>query len=157
MPAEWEDHEATWIGWPHNASDWPGKFSVIPWVFGEIVRKLSMGERVRILVHSARHEAGARRLLQRVHADLSQVEFFRFPTNRNWTRDFGPMFVQRAGAEPQLAVVNFKFNAWAIAVRASMLPPASKTGACATGSLAFSGRAMEYTVPERHSGLSVDS
>ena len=25
MPAEWEKHEATWLGWPHNASDWPGK------------------------------------------------------------------------------------------------------------------------------------
>ncbi|MDQ2869547.1 MAG: agmatine deiminase family protein, partial [Acidobacteriota bacterium] len=25
MPAEWEPHEATWIGWPHNASDWPGR------------------------------------------------------------------------------------------------------------------------------------
>ena len=30
MPAEWEPHEATWIGWPHNASDWPGKFASIP-------------------------------------------------------------------------------------------------------------------------------
>ena len=23
MPAEWEPHEATWLGWPHNESDWP--------------------------------------------------------------------------------------------------------------------------------------
>ncbi|HXF99131.1 MAG TPA: agmatine deiminase family protein [Bacteroidota bacterium] len=113
MPAEWEQHEATWIGWPHNRSDWPGKFPVIPWVFGEIVRKLSVGERVRILVNSREHEASARRLLMRVHADLSQVEFFRFPTNRNWTRDFGPMFVKRDEPEPELAVVNFTFNAWA--------------------------------------------
>ena len=25
MPAEWEKHEATWLGWPHNAGDWPGE------------------------------------------------------------------------------------------------------------------------------------
>ena len=41
MPAEWEPHEATWIAWPHNRSDWPGRFAPIPWVYGEIVRKLS--------------------------------------------------------------------------------------------------------------------
>ncbi|MBX2992351.1 MAG: agmatine deiminase family protein [Bacteroidetes bacterium] len=110
MPAEWEEHEATWIGWPHNKSDWPGKFSIIPWVFGEIVRKLSAGEIVRIIVNSKEHEANARRLLRRVHADMSQIEFFRFPTNRGWTRDFGPMFVRN---ESEVAVTNFKFNAWA--------------------------------------------
>ena len=33
MPAEWEPHEATWIAWPHNREDWPGRFSPIPWVY----------------------------------------------------------------------------------------------------------------------------
>ncbi len=113
MPAEWEEHDATWIGWPHNKSDWPGKFSAIPWVFGEIVRKLSVGEVIRIIVNSKEHEAGARRLLKRVHADLSQAEFFRFPTNRGWTRDFGPMFVKRAEPDTEVAVTGFMFNAWA--------------------------------------------
>jgi agmatine/peptidylarginine deiminase len=46
MPAEWEKHEATWLGWPHNASDWPGKFETIPWVYGEMVRKISAGEKI---------------------------------------------------------------------------------------------------------------
>ena len=50
MPAEWEPHEATWLAWPHHRSDWPGKFAPIPWVYGEIVRQLAPGERVRILV-----------------------------------------------------------------------------------------------------------
>ena len=27
MPAEWEPHEATWLGWSHNVSDWPGRFA----------------------------------------------------------------------------------------------------------------------------------
>ena len=54
MPAEWEPHEATWIAWPHNEDDWPGRFEPIPWVYGEIVRKLSQVERVRILVAERR-------------------------------------------------------------------------------------------------------
>ena len=60
MPAEWEPHEATWLGWPHNADDWPGKLATIHWVYGEIVRKLADGERVRILVQSRTHEDRAR-------------------------------------------------------------------------------------------------
>ncbi|MEX2155666.1 MAG: agmatine deiminase family protein [Gemmatimonadales bacterium] len=122
MPAEWEPHAATWIGWPHNASDWPGKFPPIPWVYGEIVRTLAPGERVRILVNSVAHEKQARRVLGKVGVDLERVQFIRFPTNRGWTRDFGPMFV-RSSADPgrkpgddrsaALVIARFHFNAWA--------------------------------------------
>ena len=52
LPAEWEKHQATWIGWPYNKSDWPGKFSPILWVYAEIVKYISRGEIVRIVVHS---------------------------------------------------------------------------------------------------------
>jgi agmatine deiminase len=113
MPAEWEPHEATWIGWPHNRYDWPGKFAAIPWVYGEIVRKIGAGEIVRILVRSKAHEAKALRLLSRAGADLSRVAFFRFPTDRGWTRDFGPIFVRRERPKREVAVAGFGFNAWA--------------------------------------------
>ena len=113
MPAEWEPHEATWLGWPHNRTDWPGKFATIPWVYGEIVKKLAPGEIARVIVNSKEHEARAQRVLSRVGADLSRVEFFRFATNRSWTRDFGPMFVKRNGKPGEVAIVRFRFNAWA--------------------------------------------
>ncbi|MSV28116.1 MAG: agmatine deiminase family protein [Bryobacterales bacterium] len=110
MPAEWEPHEATWIAWPHNRLDWPGKFAAIPWVYGEIVRKLSQVERVRILVNDESAERAARRILKRVGAALDAVEFFRLPTDRVWTRDFGPIFVIKAG---ETAITNWVFNGWA--------------------------------------------
>jgi len=114
FPAEWEPHHATWIAWPHNASDWPGKLAPIPWVYGEIVRRLAPGELVRILVNSARHERQARRVLEKVGLEPSRVEYFRFPTNRGWTRDFGPLFVRRDAPPPaELAIARFRFNAWA--------------------------------------------
>src|SRR6266536_1388252 len=94
MPAEWEPHEATWLAWPHNRDDWPGRFAPIPWVYGEIVRKLARVERVRILVQDHRLEQQARRILERVGAPLESVEFLVCPTNRVWTRDYGPIFVQ---------------------------------------------------------------
>jgi agmatine deiminase len=113
MPAEWEPHHATWLGWPHNTSDWPGKFAPIPWVYGEIVRALAPGEIVRALVNSAVHERQARRVLERIGVDLARVEFIRFPTNRGWTRDFGPLFVRRTHPRPEVAIARFRFNAWA--------------------------------------------
>src|SRR6185436_18837362 len=113
MPAEWEPHDATWIGWPQNSSDWPGKLSAIQWVYGEIVRKLAPGEIVRIIVDSAAREKAARRLLENVGVDPGRVEFFRYATNRGWTRDFGPIFVRSEWPAPSLAIARFHFNAWA--------------------------------------------
>ena len=113
MPAEWEPHEATWLGWPHKVNDWPGKLATIHWVYGEIVRKLADGERVRILVQSRTHEERVRRVLTRVGADLSVVEFFRIATDRGWTRDFGPMFVTRDRPVSEVAIARFRFTAWA--------------------------------------------
>ena len=113
MPAEWERHHATWIGWPHNASDWPGRLGPIPWVYAEIVRKLAPGEIVRILVNSGPHQRKARSVLERAGVDLGRVEFFRFPTNRGWTRDFGPLFVRRPSPRADVAIARFRFNAWA--------------------------------------------
>jgi agmatine deiminase len=110
MPAEWEPHAATWLGWPHNKTDWPGKFEPIPWVYTEIVRHLVRGELVRVLVNSAGHRAQASKYLKRAEVDLARVEFLRFPTNRGWTRDFGPIFVRRGALR---AIARFHFNAWA--------------------------------------------
>jgi agmatine deiminase len=111
MPAEWEPHEATWLAWPHQASDWPGKLAPIPWVYGEVVRHLVRGERVRILVRDVVIEKRARALLKRVGVDLGQVDFFRIPTDRSWTRDFCPLFVK--GGDGTVGLTNWRFNGWA--------------------------------------------
>src|SRR5262245_28917256 len=94
MPAEWEPHEATWIAWPHTRTDWPGKFTPIPWVYGEFVRHLQLSEKVHILVDDATQEKRVRQLLAKIGVDLQQVRFFAFPTDRVWTRDYGPIFLK---------------------------------------------------------------
>jgi len=111
MPAEWEPHEATWLAWPHEITDWPGKFSPIPWVYGEIVRHLSRVERVRILVENAYAEEKARRVLRKCRAQMEAVQFFHVPTDRSWTRDYCPMFVRNA--EGERGILNWRFNGWA--------------------------------------------
>jgi len=111
MPAEWEPHEATWIAWPHNREDWPGRFAPIPWVYGEIVRKLSRVENVRILIEDRALERQARRVLSKAGANMDAVEFFTQRTNRVWTRDYGPLFIKDRRGE--VALTWWCFNAWA--------------------------------------------
>lgn len=113
MPAEWETHEATWLGWPHNETDWPGKLDTIRWVYGEMVRKITAGELVRLLVRHRDDERQARHYLKAAGCDLGRVEFIRHPTNRGWTRDTGPICVRRRRPTRDVAIVHFHFNAWA--------------------------------------------
>ena len=111
MPAEWEAHEATWLSWPHEVTDWPGKFAAIPWAFAEIVRHLSYVERVYLLVDSAEAERRVRLLLRKSDANLDAVIFFRVPTDRGWMRDSGPICVTNSAGE--VACNHFIFNGWA--------------------------------------------
>lgn len=111
MPAEWAPHEATWIAWPHETTDWPGKFEPIAWVYGDIVRKLARAEKVRILVRDPAQQETAAAVLKACGANLAQVEFFQFPTNRSWCRDFCPIFVHNP--QGQAVATNWIFNGWA--------------------------------------------
>lgn len=137
MPAEWEPHVATWIAWPHQRGDWPGKFAPIPWVYAEIVKAITLGETAKILVRGEQDETAARTVLARAGVALDKVEFYPVPTNRVWLRDSGPTFVkekrteqkgrpggrpspepvssagQKAGPGDNRILLNWKFNAWA--------------------------------------------
>jgi len=131
MPAEWEAHQATWLAWPHNRTDWPGKFDAIPWVYAEIVRHLAVAEKVEIIVNSAAEEKRACTILSRSNVSLANIEFHHWATNRGWTRDSGPIFIVRedgsrrsraAGFSQKhstgdpispLAVTDWRFNGWA--------------------------------------------
>ncbi len=114
MPAEWEPHSATWLAWPHNAADWPGRFHPIPWVYCDIIRHLSRVEDVHLLVQDAAAERRAHGMLKRCGAQLSRVHFHQWPTNRIWMRDSGPIFVTRNGVpDAPVAITNWRFNAWA--------------------------------------------
>jgi agmatine deiminase len=111
MPAEWEPHEATWLAWPHNPEDWPGKFQAIPWLYAEIVRLLSARERVHLLVRDENEQRRATGILRRAHANLDNVSFHQWPTDRVWTRDSGPIFIRNT--EGRVALTDWHFNAWA--------------------------------------------
>ena len=111
MPAEWEPHEATWLAWPHERSDWPGKFAPVPWVYAEFIRYVSLHERVRILILDATERKSIERILHKAGVNLNAIDFYLRPTDRSWTRDFCPIFVHDANG--RTVATDWIFNGWA--------------------------------------------
>jgi agmatine deiminase len=111
MPAEWEPHEATWLAWPHNPEDWPGKFQSIPWLYVEIIRLLAERENVHLIVENAAMRARVSGMLNRAGVNLDRVLFHRWLTDRGWMRDSGPIFVRNA--EGRVGLTHWRFNGWA--------------------------------------------
>jgi agmatine deiminase len=111
MPAEWAPHRATWLAWPHETKDWPGKFGAVPWAIAEFVRHLSVVEPVRLLVEDRVLEGQARAMLRRAGVDLERVALHRVRTDRSWLRDSAPTFVIAEDGERR--AVCWHFNAWA--------------------------------------------
>jgi len=121
-PAEWEDHEATWLSWPRNLETWPPeRLGRVEAAFVRMVAALTPGEAVRINVADERCEERARALLAASGVERG-VEFFAIASNDAWVRDHGPLFVEQTSApleqtspEPgsaRLVALDFGFNAW---------------------------------------------
>ena len=111
VPPEWGPHAATWIAWPHQAPDWPGKLEPIPWVYAEIVRVLHTHERVEILCHDESVREDARRKLDAHGCDPSRYRLHIVPNDRGWLRDSAPTFALDAGG--RVVLLNWRFNGWA--------------------------------------------
>jgi agmatine deiminase len=109
-PAEWEAHDATWIGWPHHEPDWPGKFEAIPWVYAEIVRVLHRHEPVHILCNGEAVREQALRSLRAHDVDLDRCSLHLVPSDRVWLRDSGPTGVYGPDGFEWIC---WDFNAWA--------------------------------------------
>ncbi len=126
MPPEWARHLACYLAWPHNLDTWPGKFDVIPPIYAEMVAKIARFEPVRLMVTDAAqlddvramiHDA-ARRTEKEAPGPLLPIDIFHLPTNDAWTRDHGPIFVNRLATAapsdtgPGQIALDWRFNSW---------------------------------------------
>jgi agmatine deiminase len=112
FPAEFHQHEATWLSWPHKEASWPGKIETIYQPYSSFVAYLSRSEKVRINVADTAMQAFATRQLEAADVIMDQVEFFLHPTNDAWCRDHGPAFLINPAAQQKKVVVDWGYNAW---------------------------------------------
>lgn len=107
FPAEFEKHEAIWLGWPVDEAK--KGLSAVP-VYVEIIEALVSTVKVRI---AAQHEEEKREiltLLEEKGVSIEKVEIFCIPHNDIWFRDMGPIFLVNGNGE--MCVQKFGFNAW---------------------------------------------
>lgn len=108
MPAEWEEHEATWLAWPHNPNTWPGQLDRIPPLWVQMIQALHAQEKVHLCVKDDNMAQEAKAFLRK--NNISQNVFLHLiPTNDAWARDHGPIFVRKNN---QMKVLDWIFNSW---------------------------------------------
>tara|TARA_R110000824_G_scaffold21502_14_gene80170 strand:- start:473 stop:1456 length:984 start_codon:yes stop_codon:yes gene_type:complete len=105
-PAEWEPHQAVWIGFPGDPAEWPEARDAAQQevaAFANAVADEGAGENVVLVCRDAADADVARALVQ------SCVDIVVEPFGDVWLRDSAPIFV--SGLEG-LAGQNFGFNGW---------------------------------------------
>lgn len=105
MPAEWTQHERTFISWPIQASMvYPEQYEVVCASYAEIITAIAEFEPVTVVINPDDE------VLVRSFVNQENVTLLPIKHNDAWLRDNGPTFIQNA--EGKLAGVNWKFNAW---------------------------------------------
>ena len=67
FPAEWEEHEATWLSWPHKEESWPERIDLIYPAYAQFIAELTKGEFVCINVKDQEMQAFACGVLYERH------------------------------------------------------------------------------------------
>lgn len=112
MPAEWAEHEATWLSWPKDPDTFPpGIIDSVEAIYSRMVGALCVGEKVNILVDDVGWEERARRKLAEGGVSATNVVFHHIDSVDVWMRDYCPIFVVNE-KEKKKALVKWVFNAW---------------------------------------------
>lgn len=120
MPVEWAPHEATWLGWPAEETDWPGKLEQAKWGMCEFVRMITRdsalrgapAERVEMLCRDEGQRDEAHEFLRMAGVDMGRVRLHVFETDRTWLRDCAPTFVRDTKTDA-LVAIDWRFTGWA--------------------------------------------
>ena len=104
MPPEWHPQQWLWVGFPHDAAEWPGYLSRAQEQIAAFASAVAeSGQEVRLLVRDQAARARAATLC----SSKVQLELRRY--GDIWLRDTGPLVV-KAGGQP--LAMRFGFNGW---------------------------------------------
>lgn len=111
FPGEWEEHEGTWLIWPHdNGLIVPEYVDMIDDIWVTMTEALHTGEKVHIVAYDATEQSRITSLLAEVGVDMTQVDFVIAESDQFWARDCGPMFVMDSDDVP--AVLDWGYNGY---------------------------------------------
>ena len=106
FPPEWHPQDAILMAFPHKETDWAYMLDESRECFSQIINTISgFGEAVILLVHNA---ADYKYVTNKFKNNVYPVII---PFNDTWTRDFGPIFIQKGNIP---VCLDFKFNGWGL-------------------------------------------
>lgn len=109
VPAEWEPYDSVMIAWPHADTDWAYMLDEVTECYRSLARAVAIDSNLRLIVVTPNPES-VKALLADIPTD--KLILFKAPTNDTWTRDYGPITVERADGSK--AVADFQFNGWGL-------------------------------------------
>ena len=108
MPAEENQHEATWMSWPSRRDVWGATLPGVQDTIADLAVAIAAFEPVRMLARRAE--------LRRVRRMLggTDIEVIEGPVDDLWARDTLPCFVVAVDPDDEapLAAGRFRFNGW---------------------------------------------
>ncbi len=110
FPFEDDEHEGTWLQWPHNYTYGRGYKEELDPIWLEMTRGLTLGENVHIIVYNKKEMERVRSLLTEEEINMDRVDFYIYPTDDVWVRDNGPVFVY--DENNKLFMADWGFNGW---------------------------------------------
>ena len=109
FPAEETKHEGTWLMWPHQYTYGKKYANDIEYIWIEMTKALSTGEKVHIIAYDESLKNHIKDVLTAQNVDMNQVDFLIAKSDDSWVRDTGPIFVNDNGT---LKIVDFGFDGW---------------------------------------------
>ncbi|QDZ22609.1 agmatine deiminase [Chloropicon primus] len=116
MPAEWEEHECCWLGWPERRDVWPNQAREAKLAVARVCKAIveEGREDVRLIV-SERCLEEARAAMVREGLLDRGVEILQLESNDVWLRDIGPTFVHNEEEkEASVSGISWRFNGWGL-------------------------------------------
>ncbi len=111
FPAEWENHQATWLSFPKNLETWEDRFQRIYPAYFQFIDELQKVETVCISIDNENLKKIVQEELDKRNIPSDNVKLYNFKTNDSWCRDHGPSFIINKELN-QKAIVNWGYNAW---------------------------------------------
>ncbi len=111
MPAEWEEHEAIWLAWPHDPQTFPDRIGKVENVYVKIIDSMCSSEKVNLFVKDEGMKARVLKLLERNAIETGKISLIIYDYADVWFRDYGPIFVTNKN-KTKLAMLNWIYNAW---------------------------------------------
>lgn len=106
MPAEWEPHDAIWLGWRER------KNTQFQHGIAKLIKTLTPTVRVKVAVSSDSLLQVAKEYLNYQKVDNTRVDFYVIPGDQYWIRDYGAAFLINKKGE--LGVADFGFDQYGL-------------------------------------------